>query len=295
MKPGVLMMNKSLIAVLVVIGLAGAGGAAWWFLGKQPEQLVVKPAKPVTVFQDCPECPEMVEIPPGEFMMGSPTSEPGRSDDEGPVHRVTIPSAFAVGKYEVTFDEWDACATAGGCSHKPEAGQSWKTVSGRGREPVVRVKWDDAQEYVSWLSKKTGKKYRLLSEAEWEYVARAGTTTPFHTGETISASEAKFRGGPDGPVPVGSFGANQFGLHDVHGNVGELVEDCWDYEKSSLEGYKGAPSDGSAIGSDILECSDRICRGGNWAFVPEALRSARRDPCWHRTKANGFRVARALP
>ena len=179
MKPGVLMMNKSLIAVLVVIGLAGAGGAAWWFLGKQPEQLVaVVLVKPVTVFQ---ECPEMVEIPTGEFMMGSPTSEPGRSDDEGPVHRVTIPSAFAVGKYEVTFDEWDACATAGGCSHKPEDGY-WRSFRdyGRGREPVVRVKWDDAQEYVSWLSKKTGNKYRLLSKAEWKYAARAGTTAPFH-------------------------------------------------------------------------------------------------------------------
>ena len=245
-------MNKTLIAVLVVIGLAGAGGA-WWFLGKELE--------PGTVFQDCPECPEIVVVPSGEFMMGSPDSEPKRLDDEGPVHRVTIPAAFAVGKYEVTFEEWDACVSAGGCNHKPED-KGW----GRGRLPVIYVSWDDAQEYVSWLSKKTGKTYRLLSEAEWEYVARAGTTTPFHTGEQISTSQANYDGNEtyngsskgetrERTIPVGSFGANQFGLHDVHGYVWEWVQDCWN------DNYKGAPSDGSAWTTG--DCEPRVLRGGS--------------------------------
>ena len=228
-------MNKTLIAVLAVIGLAGAGGTAW---GKTLE--------PGAVFQDCPDCPEMVVVPPGQFMMGSPDTDPVRFRAEGPVHRVTIPASFAAGKYEVTFEEWDACVSAGGCSHKP-GDEGW----GRVRHPVIFVNWNDAQEYVRWLSKKTGKTYRLLSEAEWEYVARAGTTTPYHTGEQISTSQANYDGNytyngsskgetRERTIPVGSFGANQFGLHDVHGNVREWVQDCWN------DNYKGTPSDGSA-------------------------------------------------
>ena len=277
-------MNKTLIAVLAVIGLAGAGGTAW---GKTLE--------PGTVFQDCPECPEIVVVPSGEFMMGSPDSEPDREDDEGPVHRVTIPASFAVGKYEVTFDEWDACVAAGGCSHKPED-KGW----GRGRRPVINVSWDDAQEYVRWLSKKTGKTYRLLSEAEWEYVARAGTTTPFHTGATISPSQANFNGNKTyngstkgeyrkRTIPVGSFGANQFGLHDVHGNVYEWVQDCW------IDNYKGAPSDGRAWTAG--DCSRRVLRGGSWDGIPWFLRSSGRFGGWAggRADSSGFRVARTLP
>ena len=277
-------MNKTLIAVLAVIGLAGAGGTAW---GKTLE--------PGTVFQDCPECPEIVVVPSGEFMMGSPDSEPERGEEEGPVHRVTIPAAFAVGKYEVTFEEWDACVSAGGCSHKPED-KGW----GRGRLPVITVSWDDAQEYVSWLSKKTGKTYRLLSEAEWEYVARAGTTTPFHTGEQISTSQANFdgdwtyNGSSKGEnrkrtIPVGSFGANQFGLHDVHGNVWEWVQDCGNTS------YKGAPSDGSAWTTG--DCEERVLRGGSWFSGPRVLRSSIRirNGTGKRNYIYGFRVARTLP
>ena len=283
-------MNKTLIAVLAVIGLAGAGGTAW---GKTLE--------PGTVFQDCPECPEIVVVPSGEFMMGSPDSEPERSDDEGPVHRVTIPAAFAVGKYEVTFEEWDACVSTGGCSHKPKD-KGW----GRGRLPVIYVSWDDAQEYVSWLSKKTGKTYRLLSEAEWEYVARAGTTTPFHTGEQISTSQANFDGdytyngsskgeNRERTIPVGSFGANQFGLHDVHGNVWEWVQDCQN------DNYNGAPSDGSAWTTG--DCNRRVLRSGSWYYEPWFLRSSERYWNWgellkvsdKRNREIGFRVARTLP
>ncbi len=127
---------------------------------------------PGTVFRDGEECPEMVVIPAGEFMMGSPESEDGRYSNEGPQHMVTIARPIAVGKYEVTFEEWDACVTAGGCKHKPDDA-GW----GRGGRPVINVSWDDAQAYLQWLSDKTGKPYRLLSEAEWEYAARAGTTT----------------------------------------------------------------------------------------------------------------------
>ena len=195
----------------------------------------------------------------------------------------------------MTFDEWDACVSAGGCGYKP-GDEGW----GRGSRPVINVDWDDAQEYVSWLSQKTGKPYRLLSEAEWEYVARAGTTTPFHTGETISASEANFNGtriysgSSKGEkrkrtTPVGSFGANQFGLHDVHGNVWEWVQDC------SNKSYKGAPSDGSAWTTG--DCSRRVLRGGSWGNSPRFLRSSIRFRDWSDLRKGyfGFRVARTLP
>ncbi len=134
--------------------------------------------KPGETFRDCPECPEMVVIPAGNFTMGSPANEPGRYDDEGPRHRVTIPRAFALGRYEVTFAEWDACVQAGGCSRRPD---DWGW--GRGNRPVINVSWGDAREYVRWLSRKTGQAYRLPSEAEWEYAARAGRPWRF-----ISAS-----------------------------------------------------------------------------------------------------------
>ena len=130
------------------------------------------------VFRDCPECPEMVVLPGGSYMMGSPGDEAGRGGDEGPRHRVTIPRPIAVGKYEVTFAEWDVCVAAGGCGGYRPGDRGW----GRGRRPVVNVSWEDVKSYVEWLSGKTGKRYRLLSESEWEYAARAGTAGPFHFG-----------------------------------------------------------------------------------------------------------------
>ena len=172
------------------------------------------------VFRDCLECPEMVVIPGGSYMMGSPSGEEGRSNNEGPRHEVTIPRPFAVGKYEVTFAEWDVCVAGGGCGGYRPIDRGW----GRGRRPVIEVSWEDTKSYVEWLSRKTGKRYRLLTESEWEYVARAGTTGPFHFGRTISTELANYEG--DGlwrskTVSVGSFPANGFGLHDVHGNVWE--------------------------------------------------------------------------
>jgi formylglycine-generating enzyme required for sulfatase activity len=198
-------------------------------------------------FRDCPECPEMVIIPSGSFMMGSPESGSGRESNEGPVHRVSVRQPFAIGKYEVTFAEWDACVADGGCNGYWPEGFGW----GRGKRPVINVSWKDATSYTSWLSRKTGHAYRLPSKAEWEYAARAGTTTRYHFGNSISSSQANYDLDPTQvanlnyrpasrmvarSVPVGSYPANAFGLHDVHGNVREWVGDCWN------ESYAGAPS-----------------------------------------------------
>jgi formylglycine-generating enzyme required for sulfatase activity len=252
--------------------------------------------------QPCPDCPEMVVVPAGKFMMGSPPGEVGGTDDERPQRKVTIARPFAVGKYEVTFGEWDACVAAGGCRHNPHDGSYGSTGWGRGKRPVINVSWDDiTQEYLPWLSKKTGKTYRLLSEAEWEYAARAGTTTPFWWGSSISTSQANYYGqaaygdGPKGEirqktVPVDSFAANPWGLYNVHGNVWEWVQDCWN------PSYSGAPSDGSAWTTGYRDCRDRVLRGGSWTSVPHGLRSASRRGYipggWG--SLDGFRVGRTL-
>ena len=244
------------------------------------------------VFRDCEVCPVMVEVPAGSFMMGSPESEEGRFDVEGPQHRVTIGSPFAVGVYEVTFAEWDACVGAGGCGgYRPGDDEGW----GRGRRPVIRVSWDDAQGYVQWLSRETGEQYRLLTEAEWEYVARAGTTTARYWGDSESGQCRNGNGyddyvdcsdGYEFTAPVGSFQPNAFGLYDVLGNVWEWTEDCWN------DDYSGAATDGSAWQSG--DCSRRVLRGGSWNLDPWDLRSAfrfRNSP-GNRLNYLGFRVAR---
>jgi formylglycine-generating enzyme required for sulfatase activity len=251
--------------------------------------------KPKDSFKDCPECPEMVVIPAGEFMMGSPAGEWGRGSDEGPVRRVTIAKPFGAGRFEATFAEWDACVAAGGCKHKPEDG-TW----GRGKRPVINVSWEDAVDYVAWLSKRTGRIYRLLTEAEWEYAARAATTSPFSTGSTITTDQANFDGdliylgGAKGvkrgkAIEVGSLNKpNAFGLHDMHGNVWEWVQDC------ATDNYGAAPMDGRAV-ADTPLCS-RVRRGGSWRDDPRFLRSANRN--WGatvlRNNGLGFRVARTL-
>ena len=254
--------------------------------------------KPVgRVFQDGPACPKMVVVPAGSFMMGTSPSEEGRDDDEGPVHRVTISEPFAVGVYAVTFDEWDACVRdGGGCGGYWPDDEGW----GRGRRPVINVSWEDARAYVSWLSVETGEAYRLLSEAEWEYVARAGTTTPFHTGRTISTDQANYDGdytygsGREGryrkkTISVGSFAPNGFGLHDVHGNVWEWVEDCWHGS------YTNAPENGTAWIREG-DCSVHVMRGGSWYKRPDYIRSGfrRRRGTSNRDETYGFRVARTL-
>ncbi|MYF72726.1 MAG: SUMF1/EgtB/PvdO family nonheme iron enzyme [Gemmatimonadetes bacterium] len=235
-------------------------------------------------FRDCNECPEMVVVPSGSFTMGSPSGEKGH-DDEGPRHAVRIDYRFAVGVYEVTFAEWDACADAGGCD-RYVSDEGW----GRGNRPVINVSWKDAQSYVRWLSARTGHKYGLLSESEWEYVARSGTDTRYSWGNEIGRNRANCDGcgsrwDADKTALVGSFRANAWGIHDMHGNVWEWVEDCWN------DSYVGAPTDGSAWESG--SCDRRVLRGGSWYDEPWVLRSANRSGIYTviRDLSNGFRVA----
>ncbi len=247
-------------------------------------------------FHDCPECPEMVVVPAGSFTMGSPASEKGRDRDEGPQRRVTIAESFAVGKYEVTRGEFGKFVEATGHAMRNSC---WDNPGFRqtDRDPVVCVNWKDAQAYVRWLSEKTGQRYRLLTEAEWEYAARAGTWSRYHWGDSIGQGRANChdcgsRWGNKQTAPVGSFSANGFGLHDMHGNVWEWVEDCWHGD------YAGAPSDGSAwtSGGDCSRRGRRVLRGGSWFNSPGYLRSAIRikNGAGDRDDDIGFRVARTL-
>lgn len=244
-------------------------------------------------FRDCANCPEMIGIPAGRFIMGSPKDEREHRDNEAPQHEVTIPKPLAVGKFTVTFAEWDACVADGGCGgHRP-----WDLGWGHGERPVIHVNWHDAQAYVTWLRLKTGKAYRLLSEAEWEYAARAGTTTPFWWGASISTTQANYNGGiaygdsgkgqnRAATVPVESFDPNPWGLYQMHGNVWEWVEDCYH------GGYDGAPSDGSPWVGGL--CLLHVMRGGSWFDAPALLRSAQRLGWGLRMGNVGFRVARPL-
>lgn len=248
-------------------------------------------------FTDCTECPSMVVVASGSFMMGSPSDEEGRFDTEGPQHSVTIARDFAAGKFEVTFDDWDACVSAGGCNgYRPPS--SW----GRGTRPVGIVSWNDAIAYASWLSQKTSETYRLLSEAEWEYAARAGTSSPYPWGDKASHEFANYGQDEccdglasgrdkwaDEPAPAGSFPPNAFGLHDMHGNVSEMVEDCFHIS------YRGAPSDGSAWLDE--NCDNHTSRGGSFNGAPRFTRSAVRGSAGldqRNVYARGFRVARDL-
>ena len=239
---------------------------------------------PGSVFRDCNRCPEMVVVPAGRFRMGNDDG----SRLEQPAHDVTIDYLFAGGKFEVTFAEWDACVTDGGCTHQPDD-EGW----GRVTRPVINVSWNDTQEYVRWLSRETGKPYRLLSEAEWEYVARAGSTTKYPWGNDVGTSKANCDGcgsrwDAKSTAPVGSFEPNAFGLFDTAGNVLEWVEDC------AFFYYEGAPADGSARTN--RNCMGHIWRSGSWDLGPGAVRSTYRDGqrTGYRYYHLGFRVARTL-
>jgi formylglycine-generating enzyme required for sulfatase activity len=216
-------------------------------LSAQAEQAL----EPSSSFKECVSCPGLVVVSAGNFTMGS-----NESRDEKPPHRITLRQPFAVGKFEVTFDEWDTCVAHGGCTPKPDD-RSW----GRGRRPVMNVSWDDAKQYVAWIVKLTGKPYRLLTEAEWEYTARAGTTTTYSWGNDIGPGNANCSAcgsqwDNQKTAPVGSFKPNELGLYDMHGNVSEWCEDVWH------DNYNGAPTDGSAwlLGGDD---SGRVVRGGS--------------------------------
>lgn len=251
------------------------------------------PPQPGETFVDCPQCPAMVVVPGGEFVMGSPPDELLRASNEGPRHRVTVPR-FALARTEVTFDQYRQCVDAGACGYLPHD-EGW----GREERPVINVSMEDAGAYVRWLSEISGRRYRLPSEAEWEYAARAGTTSRFHTGNCLNSLQANFDARlpsgdcPEGAqlgqtVPVASFPPNPFGLFDMLGNVQEWTLDCWN------PSYDGAPTDGSAwIEGD---CSRAVLRGGSWRNSEGKLRSASRtrpSGTFHNDHT-GFRPALSL-
>ena len=301
--------GQALVGVLalgIVGGLVAWLNQAWlreqwrWFTVVRPYMMgEVRPyvlaaeaeqtLKPGNSFKECAkDCPEMVVLPAGRFIMGSPASEPGRVENEGPQHNVVFAKPFAVARFDVTFDDWNACVAYGDCLSVSDSGH------GHGRQPVIKVTWDDARHYAAWLSRMTGKPYRLLSEAEFEYAARAGTTTAYYWGDQIGTGNANCNGcgsqweSKKQPAPIGSFAANAFGLHDMAGNVWQWVEDC------EHNDYNGAPTDGSAWISGA--CNSRVTRGGSWFVSPEDLRSARRawDSATLAYDGLGFRVARSL-
>jgi formylglycine-generating enzyme required for sulfatase activity len=237
---------------------------------------------PGDVFRDCSDCPELVVVPPGEFVMGS-----AETPYEKPERRIVIPRAFAIGRSEVTFAEWDQCADDGACKVRQDD-HGW----GRGNQPVINVSWQDTKEYLSWMSRKTGQRYRLPTEAEWEYAARAGTQTPFWWGRDASLGRAQCatceNPSPQKTAPVRSFRPNGFGLYDTAGNAAEWVEDCWN------DNYRSAPKDLSAWTKG--DCELRVLRGGNFTSQATAIRSSARfrydiDVRYY---ANGFRVVRDL-
>lgn len=279
-----------MVAGAVCLSLLAAVGATAY--------LATRDSRSVAATKDCPECPEVIAIPEGAFTMGvdefqlDPKTGKKEYSAYAPAHRVSVP-AFSLGKYEVTFDEWDACVKDGGCKEVPDD-RGW----GRGRRPVIGVSWQDGQDYVQWLSRKTGKSYRLPSEAQWEYAARAGSTWPqrflprkwttdvhracwFENVGDLSYRDARDQVAPcmregkatacefgnidcrDGfaaTAPVGSFGPNYFGLHDMQGNVAEWVDDCWNY---NFAGFP--PTDGSAW-IQAGDCSSRMIRGQDWKY-----------------------------
>ena len=269
-----------------------------------------------TTFRDCADCPEMVVLPKGEFQMGN--LDGSGKLEEVPVHTVSVAYRFAVGKYEVTRAEYasfvnsngyhsgEGCRYLWGSSWGMYSDSSWRDpgVNQTDRDAVVCINWDDAKAYATWLSRKTGEKYRLLTESEWEYATRAGTRTSYSFGNHISAICDHGNGDPqrmhnggksescddefEHTAPVGSMAANAFGIYDVHGNVWEWTEDCWN------DNYVSAPTDGSAWMSG--DCRFRVLRGGGWASGTEDLRSAarNRDDKAHRTIYYGFRLARTL-
>jgi formylglycine-generating enzyme required for sulfatase activity len=265
-------------AILVLLAIAVYGGSVPrpWF------DVIRKHAGTAETFRECAQCPEMAVVLAGSFMMGATAAE-GIPEAE-PRREVRI-ADFALGRTEVTFDEWDACLADGECNKFRPNDQGW----GRGRRPVINVNGDDARAYVSWLTRKTGRPYRLPSEAEWEYAARGGTQTAFPWGADWDARLANGAESVPGTTEAASYPANPTGFYDMIGNVWEWVEDCWH------DNYTGAPKDGTAW-VDIGSCSDRVLRGGSWVDEPGVLRVAYRQPARHddRNSGLGFRVARAL-
>ncbi len=240
------------------------------------------------------EGPLMVVIPAGRFLMGSPPDEPERREWEGPQHEVGIGKSFAMGVYTVTFDDYDRYCES--TNREKPGDANW----GRGNRPVINVSWEDAQAYCAWLSKQSGRNYRLPSEAEWEYACRSGTTTPFYFGGRITTDQANFDGNftyncsakgqyREQTAPVGTFPPNAFGLHDMHGNVWEWCQDPW------RDSYQGAPTDGSVWEGG--GSSSRVVRGGSWFGSPRDCRAASRVDSAPGVRLDliGFRVCCSSP
>jgi formylglycine-generating enzyme required for sulfatase activity len=282
------LLAQLVLAILVVTVLGCSAG--------QSTRPVSTAPQPGTQWRDCAQCPLLVTIPTGVFDMGTPAAEPGRLAHEGPVHQVTIANAFALGKFEVTFAQWDACVDDGGCNYYPA-----DEGTGRGLHPVMNINLDEMHAYLHWLTVKTGNVYRLPTEAEWEYAARAGSVSAYAWGAKASHEFANYGADTccEGTIagrdvwlnqaaPVGSFPANQFGLHDMHGNVYERVRDCW------TPSYDDAPTDGSA--SLTGDCRALGLRGGAWVSSPALLRAGERDAFngYYRSTVMGFRVVREL-
>lgn len=238
---------------------------------------------PDAASRDCRACPQMVRVPGGTFRMGSLPAE--RQATEQPAHEVTV-AGFSMSRYEIRFDEYDACVAGGGCTGKDVIDQGW----GRGAMPAFNVDWNDAQAYVRWLSRQSGRRYRLPTEAEWEYAARAGSRERYAWGSEMEPGRAVCFSdcGPeaDQPANVGSTHPNAFGLHDLHGNLWEWVQDCWHGD------YTGAPADGSA--REEPRCTHRVIRGCSWNCLPFDLRSSVRSGMPHSVRYNtlGIRVVR---
>ena len=271
---------------------------------------------PGRTFRECRNCPEMIVLPAGEFLMGSPPDEPLRRDSEVQT-RITIAQPFAMSRTPVTWDQWEACVRDGYCDGEAidaalrlgpngEPNPDYRDY-GRGSRPVVGVSWYDAQRFVGWLNMKSGEDdaYRLPSDAEWEYGARAGTTTAFPWGDELDYNYGNFGRREEGlgghaegrdvwvdeTSPVASFPANAFGLYDMHGNIFEWVEDCFEADRAH------APTDGSA--SKEGNCANRVFRSGTFLSNPYMQRSARRGAPYPATTRGrnylGFRVAKTLP
>jgi formylglycine-generating enzyme required for sulfatase activity len=277
-------------------------------------------------FRECADCPEMVVVPSGKYTMGSPNDEAERTDNEGPRHSVEIPQRFAVSKFKVTRDEFDKfvketgystgdrCLTLEDSKAEVRSGRSFREpgFTQDGTHPVVCLSWDDAQAYVAWLSRKTGRLYRLLTESEWEYVARAGKTTPFWWGSSITPDDANYKAdvtyGRDGTkgefrratVPATNYKANPWGFYQVAGNAFEWVEDCWNdsYDKPAKNGIRLAENWADRSDEDVHAggCSRRVRRGGSWSNPPRFLRAGFRE--WkepkYRASNTSLRVARTL-
>ena len=224
----------------------------------------------------------MIVVPGGLFTMGSPPREVGRNANEGPQREVSI-APFAISTHEITFAQWDACVAGGGCGAYAPSDRRW----GRGEQPVIGVSWNDAKAYVDWLNHQPGaQRYRLPSESEWEYAARAGSHAAYAGGATLRAADATFHARKT--TPVGAHAANAFQIFDMEGNVSEWVEDCF------APNYQLAPIDGAPVQAD--ECTRRVYRGGSYIDLAPLLRVAARAQATatDRTKNTGFRVARAI-